>query len=256
MCETLRQTLFILAFYILVPVLYLVDLTGVRSQMSFLWYMSNGLNLTFIILVIYLAWNMFRVEYRDGAMEYMLSLPVSSWKKLMFKVLPRIFVLLPFYVLDLLLVEVRLEREGVIFGRVIHGNLLEVIYLVVLVFLLGFVLGLIGRKGWTSSTVMIVMLFGALGTRVTWFYSVRILGRSFISGLWEAFGINYMILEMRWGPTISYLTWLLLVGFAIRPLIKRWELGSPRERELVFVKRAFLPMLLMAGPLVYVLFRF
>ena len=247
MRETARQTLFVLAFYILVPVLYLIDLTGVRSQMTLLWYLSNGLNLTIVILIVYLAWNLFRPEERDGATEYLLSLPVSKWKILLSKVLPRLIVLIPILVIDQTLVNLRYSIESAISGRILYATFLHSLYIASLVVLCGFVLGIIGRKRILSVSIM-AMVTLTYYNGIVFFY----LSRGFrLLGIQMPYDLFRFL--MRNHTTVDYLLFVAVLALISWPLLRRWDMGSSEGRDLLFAKRAFIPMLLLIVPFIRVL---
>ncbi len=132
----------------------------------------------------------------------------------------------------------------------------DILYVCFPVLICGFVLGLIGRKGWLSVSVLTVMIFSYFTAGISRFVSTRIFGRSFIISLLENFNFNVVGFEIRWGTTVDFLVWMLLLGLIVRPLFRKWELGSAKEREVIFAKRAFVPMLILAVPLVVLLFRF
>jgi ABC-type transport system involved in multi-copper enzyme maturation permease subunit len=249
MRETLRQTILVLGFYILVPVLYIADLTGVRSQMSFLWYLSNGLNLNIVILVIYLAWNMFRSEERDGAREYLLSLPLSRWKILISKLVPRMLVLVPVLFLDQALAVLRYGTENVLSGRLMPMNVLLFMFIVTYVFCSGFVLGIIGRTSLLAVSILSVMAFAMFtGQLVIWIvFRLAALFK-------EAMPYGVFSFLLRHNASIDFLIYTGVLALIARPIYRKWDLGSKRSRELIFARRAVIPMLVLSVPVLRLLF--
>jgi hypothetical protein len=259
MRETLRQALFILAFYALVPLLYLLDLTGV-GQMSFLWYMSNGLNLNILVLAIYLSWNMFRPEERDRAMEYMLSIPVDRWSILMVKILPRILVLFPLLLIDQVLANNRV--------MIMDISLLQCMYIVSFLLFCGFVLGLIGRKRPLGVLILAAMTLTYMPiistgwwSSLTWWFVMRARLRIFypcddvLRSIVSEVLPNPSFFLLRNCRSIDFILITSVIAVAAWPLMRKWEVAPARGRELLFARRAILPMLILAFPLLSCLFK-
>ncbi|MCG8668276.1 MAG: ABC transporter permease subunit, partial [Pseudomonadales bacterium] len=78
--DTLKTLLYSSLFLVLIPVSMVAKAPITRSL--FVMYI--------VLLALYSGVTLFRTEKRDRAMEYMLSLPVSRWRILSFKVLPRL----------------------------------------------------------------------------------------------------------------------------------------------------------------------
>ena len=141
--ETIRQTIFIMAFFILAPILYLLDQSIYSTGLTFMEYMSNGLDLFLLITAFYLAYNMFKVEMRDGATEYLLSLPISRWQLLRCKILPRIAVLTILLLTGFIMNDLRIADGSVLGSIVIHWGtgLIFLIGLITFIQVCGFILG-------------------------------------------------------------------------------------------------------------------
>lgn len=92
--DTLKQTVVILSFLLLMPIVHRINemrLPGGTSSLE--EYMINGGTLVFAMLVIGLAYMMFSSEEKDGALEYLKTLPISKWELLKVKLLPRFIAL-------------------------------------------------------------------------------------------------------------------------------------------------------------------
>lgn len=91
--DTLKQTALVLGFSVLIPVIFAANSARFPDEpLSFMWYLEWGFGYLIPFLTLYLAYNMFSAEDADGATEYIRSLPVSRWKLLAAKTLPRLTV--------------------------------------------------------------------------------------------------------------------------------------------------------------------
>lgn len=242
--DTLRQTGFIMAFYILVPVLYLIDQTFYSTGMNFSEYMSNGLDLFILITAMYIGYNMFKAEEEDGAKEYLLSLPASRWSLFLNKMTPRVIVLIPLLVFGMLVYEYA-NTSGVLFGVFLSWfiGFNSLIFLLIFIQVCGFILGLVGRESWITRLMLLVMVL------CVWQYSSIVL--AFESALMSIIGWRKMTeLGFRmFSPTNAYIDGIFnyaLLAYILVPLLRMWDLKPIRVREVWFQKRAFLPMLVLS----------
>ena len=240
--ETLRQTIFIMAFFILVPLLYLTDQAVISSGVTFLEYMSNGLDLFILITAFYLAYNMFKVEERDGATEYLLSLPITRWRLLRYKLIPRAVVLTILLLIGSIINDLRIS-DGSVLGLVFVNWRVGLFYLVgfiIFVQICGFILGLTGRESWSARLMLLGMILCVwqLGTITiavnTLIYKVYDIWRVFRFSSW---------LEANGRTLLDFAVFYFLLWYILKPLCRIWDLKPMRVREIWFQKRAVLPML-------------
>ncbi len=240
--ETLRQTVFIMAFFILVPLLYLTDQAVFSTGLTFLEYMSNGLDLFLLITAFYLAYNMFKIEERDGATEYLLSLPITRWQLIRYKVIPRTAVLTILLLLGSVVNDLRIS-DGSVLGSVFINWRVGLFYLIgfiVFVQICGFMLGLAGRESWSIRLMLLAMVLCVwqLGTFTLAIQQVvqKVFGwREEYRFLWY-FGKNGLAF-------INFTIFFTLLWYILKPLCMIWDLKPMRSREIWFQKRAALPML-------------
>ena len=246
----LRQSLFVLSFYSLVPLLYLLDISVYRSGFTFMEYMSNGLDLFILLSAGYLAYNMFRTEEKQGGMEYLLSLPLGRVKLLLVKTLSRMAVLLPLVAAGRILLGILYTQGSVLVSVFIEwrAGILYMVLFVLFVQLCGYVLGLVGRKSW--STRLILLFFAVC----VWQGSGAVLAvdRIILKTMgWKHFITFKHNVSMSLGfrnvnaleAAINFAVFFGLILYVLVPLIKLWDLKAMRFREVWFQKRAILPML-------------
>ncbi|MBD3278090.1 MAG: ABC transporter permease subunit, partial [Candidatus Aegiribacteria sp.] len=148
---TLRQTLFVMGFMVIMPLLYLLDSSVYMTGTSLVDYMLGGYGLLWLITAGCLAYNMFRKEDEDDAEEYLLSLPISRYNLLAVKTVPRFAVLAGLELLFRLLT-----------GRQMwFSDFPGMIVFLICILLCGFMLGLAGRKSWIARLVLLVIAAGA-----------------------------------------------------------------------------------------------
>lgn len=240
--ETLRQTVFIIAFIILIPLLYLTDQAVCSSGVSFLEYMSNGLDLFILITAFYLAYNMFKVEERDGATEYLLSLPISRWNILKYKVVPRTAVLAILLLIGSIVNDLR-SMDGSVLGLIFVNWRVGKLYLIGFILFLqicGFMLGLVGRESWSARLMLLGMVL------CVWqFGTITILINTLIEivfGMRAVFRFS-MWLQATCRTLLDFAVFYSLLWFILKPLFRIWDIKSMRVREIWFQKRAAFPML-------------
>lgn len=219
--DTLRQTLFVMGFLALMPFLYLLDSSIYNTGTSLGNYMVGGCALLWLITAGYLAYNMFRREDEEGAEEYLLSLPVPRYTLLAVKAIPRFGVLLGMGLLFLLLTG----------GQFWFQDFAGLTAFLICILLCGFMLGIVGRKGWIARLILLVIAAGAF----------------LISGLpprmiWNA---------ARHSSLPYYLGEIILLWVIAHYLIRSWDHKPTRVRELAFARMAILPMVMMATPIVF-----
>jgi hypothetical protein len=222
---------------VVMPLIYLLDSSFYRTGTTLLEYMAGGFAILWMISVGYLAYNMFRPEEKDNAVEYILSLPIPRWKLLIWKTVPRMVILLILIAIPLLSVYIPIWMVAfVVFSQ---GC--------------GFVLGIVGRKSWIARLMLFVMmicvwLINSIPPKFMW--------RQYVpasSLLPDPSPIMMFIEHIRFSQ-LSYI--LIEFGFLaliLIPIYRKWDLKPVRARELSFAKRAIVPLILLAYPVVYML---
>ncbi len=239
--DTLRQTVFIMAFLAVMPLVYLLDSSLYKTGVTFPEYMWGGFALLWMIAVGYLAYNMFRPEEKDNAVEYILSLPIARWKLLIWKTVPRIAVLL--------LANVIVKCLGV--GYFWFYNLTGLLAFIVFSQTCGFALGIVGRKSWITRLMLFVMTICA--------FIINSIPPVFV---WKEFIKASSLLQypspiMMWMERVrfSQLPYILVefgfLALILVPLYRNWDLKPVRIRELSFAKRSLIPMIVFAFPVVW-----
>lgn len=250
--DTIKQTFFILVFYVFVPILYGMDQAAFNSGMGFLWYLSNGLALITIVLCFYLAYNMFRSEEQDDATEYLLSLPYSRTKVFVCKMLPRIIILIPFLLINLLLLHLRSGSEPALSGYLLHFNFTNNLLLLSLVLYFGFILGVIGRKSRITGLILFTILSGVWNFDI-WGFDI-LLPKQLIRGILQLTGklgltAIYLNEMLPWKMSLLFIA--VLMTFVFIPFYRKWDLTEKRSRELMFARRAILPMVISVLPVLH-----
>jgi ABC-type transport system involved in multi-copper enzyme maturation permease subunit len=244
--DTLRQTGFIMSFFILVPLLYLTDQAIYETGLTFIEYISNGLDLFILITAVYLAYNMFKAEEQDGATEYILSLPISRLNLLVNKVLPRIAVLSVLLLIGFIVNDLRLSNGsalGCIFMNWYPGYF-YVLGFVIFLQICGFMIGLVGRTSWITSLMLLVMALCIWQGATTTGVIQSIIGNVF--GSWRT-AIRFQFAIHNYGfVLINYSVYFALLAYILVPLLGILDLKPIRVREVWFQKRALLPMLVFS----------
>lgn len=239
--ETLRQTVFIMAFFVLIPMLYLLDHSVYSTGLTFIEYISNGLDLFILITAVCLAYNMFRVEQRDGATEYLLSLPIRRWNLLKYKVMPRIAVLTIFLLIGSIVNDLRIS-DGSVLGLLFINWRTGLFFLtgfIVFVQLCGFMLGMAGRDSWSVRLMLLGMIL------CVWQYCTF---SSVIEHIvykvagWVAAVKFIFYLGDNGRALLDFSVFFALLWYILKPQCENWDLKSTRVREICFQKRAVLPM--------------
>lgn len=219
--RTAAQTAFILALILVFPLVYTLDTTLYETGTTFLEYLAGGFALLWIVLVIYLAYNMFRREEEDGAVEYLLSLPVSRSRLLAWKMVPRLAALL-------LLAALYRFLTG---HYIVFHSFAGLAAFLLFTQTAGFILGIVGRKSWSARLILIAMSFSAL-----------VISSVPPDLVWNARGLSA-------GP--FYAAEIAIILLLFLPLFRKWDLKPAAYRESAFGKLALLPMTAMAFPVVY-----
>lgn len=219
--DTLKQAGFIMAFLGVMPLVYFLDSSIYRTGVTFGEYMVGGYSLLWLVAAGYLAYNMFRPEENENAVEYLLSLPVSRWELLICKTVPRIAVL---FIIDMIL-----EYLNTGYGWFWNLNLLFAF--VVFSQICGFILGIVGRKSWITRLILFAMTICVfiINSTPPWFIWIKYHTASEIPYILVEFGILALILL---------------------PIYRTWDLKPTRTRELSLACRSIVPLMVLAIPVV------
>lgn len=243
----LRQTLIVLLLFAVIPALYLMDALVYRTGLGPIWYLSNGYALMLLALSFFMAFTVFRREIRDGALEYLLSLPVGKRDLFLGKIVPRIAILLVLLIPNHILLVIRGHSDQAIGGCLLPFSFTNNLALLLLIVVLGFVRGVIGPKRVITGLVLLVVLFG-LWILYPWGFiwiSINWIGIPLLRQF-SAMGLRGVYLHemLPWTLSWGLLTGLLAVAFI--PVYRKWDLGSSRSREIAFLKLAAIPFLLVS----------
>jgi len=239
--ETMRQVLLISMLFAFVPALYLLDAVVYRSGVTFIEYISNGFELLILAASASLAYNMFHREDRDGAMEYLLSIPGGRWRILAAKVLPRVVAILPLLAAGTVLNTVRLNQGSALGMTIIdwRAGLLYLWGFAAFVQLGGFAMGVAGRRSWPVALSLLLMAF------CVWrFCTPTLLFERFV--FWTM-GLKAQIHFSFWmarngGRYLDLAVFFALMLSILRPLLRTWDLRPRKEAEKLFLRRASLPL--------------
>jgi ABC-type Na+ efflux pump permease subunit len=194
--KTFAQSLMIL---LVIPIALLLDWHVLHSQ----WEISGIYQPVFlaviIIYAVYSGVSIFQAEKRDRALEYLLSLPVSRWKIVTVKVLPR-------FVLLLLL----LAAAGVLS---MFGSFLADAVSMIIIFLLAITLSLAVES-------MINAMVGVLLLNAILYYASLVLSYLTMEHHW--FGSDVPIVAIS--QVLPALLLLLPLGAAFTLAVKHFDL--------------------------------
>ncbi len=246
--DTLKQTAIVLSLLLLMPVVYGINTMRFSGEhLSLTWYIQWGVNFLVPLLILYLSYLTFAGEDSSGAAEYLKSLPVSNWKLLALKVIPRFVVV----VLCLVIAYKIFFRENCTYmGNFVWFflpySLIRILYslfLILIPLVSGFLLGISERKNpilVAAFMIPIVYLYISTNTHLNYLI-FRFLYHSVIKPL----GLNYL----RFFNIISMVSFIIAVVIpATLPLLvlisifKSWDVSSGKIRSRRILKR-------MAGPL-------
>ena len=208
----------IMLFLAVIPLVYLLDSSTYRTGVRLSEYMIGGFGLLWLISTVYIGYNIFRSEIRDDSFEYVLSLPISRLKLLVWKTLPRILVL-----------YVTAELSD-LFGVTYFPGRALLLAFIVFTQVCGFTLGLVGRGSWMARLLLFLLVTFTYFTN-----STRPLRYTMLGGI---AGSLWIVLEL------AVLMILLLPVYSI------WDLRHGRIMERRLALSAVLPLLLMAVPVI------
>lgn len=229
---TLKQTVVILSFLLLIPIIHLVNETRLPGGTSSLGtYMMNGGFLCFALLTAGLAYMMFSSEDNDDALEYLKALPISKIELFKIKVLPRLAILLiPAFAIFLWVALMpRVTAIEVIFLTIIPISLT-----ILLALFLGFLLGLSDRKnpiliGSITLITAYPIFFGSILTQKA---SRYILNQTQADIPIYLYALVHFIIIIA--P-------VLITLYLLLPIYRLWDCTSGKVRSQAILKRLAVP---------------
>jgi ABC-type transport system involved in multi-copper enzyme maturation permease subunit len=237
---TIRQALFVMAFFVLVPLAYLADVEFYRTGLTFLEYMSNGLDLFILVTALYLAYNMFRSEEEDGATEYLLSLPMDRTELIKYKIMPRITVMMPLVIAGYLLADHALHQSVFLYYFISwSAGFLYVFLLVAFMETCGFILGLLGRGSWSARLLLMGMVVCA------WYFcTFSLVIENLIYKASNVFASSRFScwLGKNGQALLDFGVFFLLLWYILKPLLSSWDCKPLSVRAAWFQRRAILPV--------------
>ena len=239
--DTLKQTGLVLSFLLIIPVVYWINSMRLHSNQSFSHYAEAGIVLSFMMLILTLAYQMFSREDSDNASEYLKSLPFSKWKLLSVKILPRLAVVWIFlfaYLCFLWFPPAQISSNDILFRiGLIITELLIISIFSLMVMLSGFLLGISDRKNPVLVTAFLLMtlypLFPGPKLAVSLFNNVLVHQGS------------QLLIHISFGAAIllpSIVSLCILI-----PLYKSWDCTSGKIRSQKMLKRMAIPTALIAA---------
>ena len=244
--DTLKQTGLVLSFLLIIPVIFGINQMRLSENMPFLYYIVWVITGLIPILVFSLAYTMFAAEDSDNASEYLKSLPISIWKLLALKIMPRLAIVWLFVLVFNEVISATWWSHGISSSWVntnLEGRLTN-IFMPLIALISGFILGLTDRK---NPFLLIALLVPA-------FFLLKVGLRSFINmKLLQAYWIYFMEpngITLRWvfqvgrvlaffGSAIIPATLPILV---LVPVIKSWDCSSGKIRSQRILKRMSFPL--------------
>ncbi len=233
-----------MAFLAVMPLVYLLDSYLYKTGVTFLEYIGGGFALLWMIAVGYLAYNMFRPEEKDNAVEYILSLPITRWKLLIWKTVPRVAVLLALNLLTVCL------GGGHFWFYSFTGLLAFVVFSQVC----GFVLGIVGRRSWITRLMLFVMTICAFiinSVPPVFIWKDVVNANSMLQYLPNLSPMLIWMDHVRFSQLSYILVEFGFLALILLPLYRIWDLKPIRVRELSFAKRSIIPLIVLAFPVVW-----
>lgn len=239
--DTLKQTGFVLSFLLVIPLVFWINSMRLTDNQPFSHYAGAGIVLSFLVLILTLAYQMFSREDSENASEYLKSLPFSMWKLLSVKILPRLSVVWIFifvYFCFARFPPAQISSNDAFFriGLIIL-ELLIVSTFSLMAMLSGFLLGISDRKNPVLVTAFLLLilypLFPGPVLAIRLFENILMHQRNQLLVLTS---INTVILL----PSVISLCILI-------PLYKSWDCSSGKIRSQIMLKRMVIPTALIAA---------
>lgn len=246
--DTLKQTAVILSFLLIIPLVYSVNQFRLEENMTFFAYTFWGLTFIIPLLSFFLAYRMFASDDQEGAAEYLKSLPVSRWRLLGVKILPRFIIILLLICLSSKVLSAPWYRVGVYSPWSAFGfeGFLKSTLIVLTMMSSGFVLGISDRKNPLLVLCLLVpVLFlyeslspygSILSSELTWFFYFNVMQPNGLEQLW-LFHLARFITYIVGTALPAILPTLVLI-----PVYKSWDCSSAKIRSKRIMKRMAIPL--------------
>lgn len=247
--DTLKQTGLVLSFLLLIPIIFGINQVRLSENMPFLYYAVWVITVLIPLLVFSLAYKMFAAEDTDNASEFLKSLPISVWKLLALKIVPRLAIVWLFVIVFNELISATWWSHGIRSSWVntnLEGRITNILFPLIAL-LSGFILGLTDRK---NPILIIALLLPAF----------------FLLTMVEGSSINVKLLQGYWiyfmKPSGITPVWVWQIGrvlafsvsaiipatlpiLVLVPVIKSWDSSSEKVRSQGILKRMSVPLVLI-----------
>jgi len=244
--DTLKQTALVLSFILLMPVVYTINTMRFGGeQLCFTWYIDWGMSFLIPVLILYLSYMIFSGEDSSGAAEYLKSLPVSNWKLLAVKVIPRFVVVLGLVVIYETLFMENIAHIGRFAWLYLPYNRLSILhaFLVILIPLVsGFVLGISNRK---SPILYLALVIPALYLALSHYQVYSFSSNYFYRIWWRYFSNTGIFLPFFLDSLLTVYFPAVLPLLVLIPVFKSWDTSSGKIRSQRILKRMAAPLLLI-----------
>lgn len=232
--DTLRQTALVLSFLLLIPLIFWVNKMRLPGDLYLFDYLYAGITLDLQLLIAWFAYSIFSREDNDDASEYLKSLPVSRWKMLCIKILPRLAVV---WILELILSATTMSKAGLM-----SYSYSTALMFPVLAMLAGFILGISHRRNpvLIFSLMLLVTYPTLIGPIIS--YMLFIGKGSPLIALHTSHYTLYRILR----TLVIFLPSVLPIALLF-PVYKSWDCSSARIRSQRILKRIAVPVVLVVS---------
>jgi hypothetical protein len=247
--DTLRQTASVLSFLLVVPLMFGINQLRLENNLSFFSYAVWGILAVTLLLVFYLAWTMFASDDKDGAQEYLKSLPLTNRNIFWMKVIPRFVAALLFILVANWLVDKYWWTHGmsaVWTNSYADGHLASMFIVPAVAMIYGFLLGISGRRNPFLAIAFIIPVLYLLlspGTRVQnstlFFLYFHVMVPLGMMDLWF-FNLLRVVSFIIAAVIPATLPLLVLI-----PVFKSWDAPSGRIRSHTILKRIAAPLMLI-----------
>ena len=246
--DTLKQTGLILSFLLITPLIFGVNQFRLEENMSFFVYSLSGLAFILQLLSFFLAYKMFDSDGQEDAAEYLKSLPISRWKLLAVKILPRFILILLLVFASHKYLEAFWPRVGISFSWSYYGieGYFQNILITLAILVNGFVLGISDRKNpFLLLFLLIPVLFlykylsvygSILSSELTWLFYFNVMEPHGLEQLW-IFYLARLISFIVGTALPAILPTLVLI-----PVYKSWDCSSAKIRSERIMKRMAIPL--------------
>jgi hypothetical protein len=200
-----------LLLLVIIPVFYLFDRLFLDLRLDYSIVAKLGLGFVISIIALMFTVSMFHAEQQDHAMEYLLSLPVSRYSIIGFKLIPRFALLTLLYIVYIIIQPLKGSIIGDDPSIFIHPFVLPMVIFEFLI--LGFIIGLMGSKSVFMKVFTIISFYAVVGGTAG-------LAANFIDINRDTFNVD------GWGPFfwISSTIMLLIWWVSFSPVFRRFDL--------------------------------